>query len=53
MRYLFLALGLLGLTACDQPQSYAEPPAAETPASKSKSGVSVSGYARVGVSHTF
>ena len=53
---IFLVLGVLGLSACDLPQSYAQAPKApkadkaeQTPAS----GVRVSGYARVGVSHHF
>lgn len=53
---IFLVLGVLGLSACDLPQSYAQAPKApktdkaeQTPSS----GVRVSGYARVGVSHHF
>ncbi len=53
MRSFFLALSLLGLAACDLPQSYAKPPEADAARQPAKSDVSVSGYARVGVSHTF
>lgn len=49
MRFLIL-LSLLGLAACDLPQSYAALPQEEAPQER---GVSVSGYARVGVSHSF
>ncbi|CUH87783.1 hypothetical protein PH5382_01712 [Phaeobacter sp. CECT 5382] len=51
---LFLVLGVVALAACDLPQSYATPPKDEPKQEKpAKSGVSVSGYARVGVSHRF
>lgn len=52
VRFL-LVLGLFALSACDLPQSYAQPPKAEKAEPAPSSGVSVSGYARVGVSHKF
>ncbi len=52
IRFL-LVLGLFGLSACDLPQSYAEPPKDEKADRAPSSGVHVSGYARVGVSHNF
>ena len=50
MTRFLIILSLLGLAACDLPQSYATPPQEEAP---QESGISVSGYARVGVSHSF
>lgn len=50
---IFLVLGVLGLSACDLPQSYAQAPKAHKAEKAPSSGVRVSGYARVGVSHHF
>ncbi|MEP2718541.1 hypothetical protein [Pseudophaeobacter sp.] len=50
---IFLILGVLGLSACDLPQSYARPPESAKAVQSPQSGVRVSGYARVGVSHRF
>jgi hypothetical protein len=50
---LFLLLGVLALSACDLPTSYARPPEANPPEKAPEPGVRVSGYARVGVSHNF
>jgi hypothetical protein len=50
---IFLVLGVLGLSACDLPQSYAQAPKPDKAEQPPASGVRVSGYARVGVSHHF
>ncbi|MCD9148221.1 hypothetical protein [Pseudophaeobacter flagellatus] len=47
-----LAASVTSLSACDLPQSYAQSPAAEQ-AAPTTSGIRVSGYGRVGVSHRF
>ncbi|WP_193748217.1 hypothetical protein [Leisingera sp. ANG-M1] len=47
---VLLPLPLLVLAACETPGPAAEPPQKHAPA---ETGVSVSGYARVGVSHRF
>ncbi|GAA6195843.1 hypothetical protein NBRC116598_12870 [Pseudophaeobacter arcticus] len=50
---IFLVLGVLGLSACDLPQSYAQAPKPDKAEQAPASGARVSGYARVGVSHHF
>jgi hypothetical protein len=50
---IFLVLGVLGLSACDLPQSYAQAPKPDKAEQPPASGARVSGYARVGVSHHF
>jgi len=51
MKPLVLLAVIATLSACDLPQSYAAPP--EPKETSSTTGVTVSGYARVGVSHSF
>lgn len=53
LRMLLIIGAFVGLCACDLPQSYAKAPEPQKTESTSKPRVSVSGYARVGVSHRF
>ncbi|WP_169730771.1 hypothetical protein [Leisingera aquimarina] len=50
MKAAVVFLALFGLAACDAAAPAANPPQKHEPA---ETGVSVSGYGRVGVSHTF
>ena len=50
MKFAAVLLSLLALAACEALGPAANPPQKHAPA---ETGVSVSGYARVGVSHTF